>query len=147
MARWNIHQEGGKLLDDKLINDALNWLRAKGYESVLTPYQKGLSHFLQAHVKKDAFSDVITDMYESLEALAKIVTGKPEKDLSGNRELFMSKVNASDSYKVLLKDYIDYANLFRHAEKPSKPRPTISEREVESFVYLTGVFLRLAMPD
>ena len=90
--------------------------------------------------------DVVTDLYESLEALAKLVTGRPDKDLSGNRELFLRKVNASDAYKSLLKDYIDYANHFRHAESPAKPKPTVSEREAESFVYLTGVFIRLAIP-
>jgi hypothetical protein len=46
--------------------------------------------------------------FQSLEALAKIVTERPDKDLSANREMFPVKVKASDDYKQLLKDYIDY---------------------------------------
>src|SRR5438128_87602 len=72
-------RKGAQLLDDKLVNDVLHWLRHPGYESVSKPYEKGLSHFLQAHIKQDILSDVITDMYEALEALAKIVTGRPER--------------------------------------------------------------------
>ena len=82
-----------------------------------------------------------------LEALAKTVTGRPDKDLSANREMFLAKVKASDEYKQLLKDYIDYANRFRHAEREGQRRPELSRKEVESFVYLTGVFIRLAMPS
>ena len=37
---------GAKLLDDKLVNDTLYWLREKRYLSVLAPYEKGLEHFL-----------------------------------------------------------------------------------------------------
>jgi len=86
-------------------------------------------------------------MYEAVEALAKVVTGRQGKDLSQNRELFISKVDASDAYKVLLKDYIDYANEFRHAEQEGEPKPVMTEREAESFVYLTGIFIRLAMTN
>ncbi len=68
------------------------------------PFEKGLKHLLEAHVKQDQLLDVITDMYEAVEALAKIVTERPNKDLSGNREMFISKVGASDAYKVLLKE-------------------------------------------
>jgi hypothetical protein len=60
---------------------------------------------------------VITDLYEAMVALAKIVTGRPEKNLSANREMFLAKVGGSDEYKQLLKDCIDYANTFRHAVK------------------------------
>jgi hypothetical protein len=84
-------------------------------------------------------------MYESLEALARIITERPERDLSANRELFISRIKVSELYKELLKVYIDYACEFRHAAVESKPRPKISQREAESFVYLTGLFIRLAL--
>jgi hypothetical protein len=64
-------------------------------------------------------------MYESLEALAKIVTDRPDKDLSGHQQLFLSKVKASDEYKQLLRDYIDYANRFRHAVTDGQSRPEL----------------------
>jgi hypothetical protein len=140
-------RKGAALLDKVLVNDPLRWLRREGYQSVLNPFEKGLSHLLFAKGRPDLLSDVITDMYESLEALAKIVTKRSTKDLSANREMFVSTLEASAAYKTLLSDYITYANTFRHATTEGQSKPHVSEREVESFVYLTGVFVRLAMPS
>ncbi len=146
-VRWesgHFIPEGARLLDDKLVNDPLRWLRARGHANVLNPYEKGLEHLLQSQKNPALLSDVVTDMYEALEALAKVTTGR-EADLSANRELFISKVKVSDAYKRLLREYIEYANDFRHAAEQGTVRPTPSAAEVEGFVYLTGTFIRLAM--
>lgn len=136
---------GARLLDDRLVNDVLGWLRVKGYENVLAPYQKGISLLLEAQVRPELLQDVITEMYEALEALAKNITGRQERDLSANRELFIKNIKASEGYKKLLSEYIDYANNFRHAAKSGERKPILSLKEVESFVYMTGIFIRLAM--
>ncbi len=136
---------GARLLDDELVNVPLRWLAEPKYESVRKPFEKGLSHYLEAQNRLDRLADVVTDMYEAVEALAKIETGRSSKDLSGNAEKFISRVEASQHHKTLLKDYIAYANEFRHAEDEGRPRPPLSEPEVESFIYLTGVFIRLAI--
>ena len=134
---------GAKMLDEKLVNESLRWLSKKEYESVLAPFSKGLEQFVHVGKRPELLSDVITDMYEATEALSKIVTGR-EKDLSANAELLIKKLRVSKSYKNILKDYISYANGFRHAQKEGRERPKISIREVESFIYLTGLFIRLA---
>lgn len=147
--RWQggrFFPEGAPILDQRLVNDLLGWLDAPELRTVLDPFQKGLRHLLDSAQRAELRADVVTDMYEALEALAKFVTGRAEKDLSANRELFIRKVRASEPYKRLLKEYIDYANDFRHAATSDSPRPAIDAREAESFVYLTGLFLRLAMP-
>jgi len=128
-------KSGAAFLDEGLVNDPLRWLRSSGYEAARTPFEKGLTHFLHATKRPELLADVVTDMYESLEALAKIVTERSDRDLSANREMFLSKVKAADEYKQLLKGYIDYANKFRHAVKPGQSRPALSEKEVESFIY------------
>jgi len=135
---------GAKLLDQQLVNEPLRWLSAPRYKNVYAPFAKGLSYFLEAEKHPESLSDVITDMYEALEALSKVVTGR-NKELSGNAELFIRKINASQHYKPILKKYITYACEFRHALEESKERPTLSVSEVESFVYLTGLFIRLAI--
>jgi hypothetical protein len=135
-----------EVLDDHLVNDPLRWLRSPAYGTVIAPYEKGLSHFLHATKRPELLADVVTDMYEALEALAKIVTSRLDNDFSGNQQLFLRKVKASEAYKLLLKDYIEYANKFRHAAKDKQGKPELSPKQVESFVYLTGVFIRLAMP-
>lgn len=134
---------GARLLDERLVNEQLRWLSEPRYRTVYEPFEKGLTHFLESETKPQLLPDVITDMYESVEALSKIVTGRPGKDLSANAQAFISKVKASDHYKRLLKEYIAYANEFRHAEREGKPRPSLSRAETESFVYLTGLFIRL----
>ncbi len=135
---------GAPLLDESLVKEPLRWLEGTKYESVRKPFSKGLSHYLEAQNRLDRLADVITDMYEAVEALAKVVTGK-DNDLSKNRELFIKNIQASDYYKQLLKDYIRYASEFRHAARLGRPRPSPSEPEVESFIYLTGLFIRLAI--
>ena len=136
---------GAPLLDEHLVNEPLRWLSEPKYESVRKPFEKGLSHYLEAQNRPDKLADVITDMYEVVEALAKIVTGKSGKDLSANAERFISEVGTSKHYKTLLRNYIAYGNEFRHAERGGRPRPPLSEPEVESFIYLTGLFIRLAI--
>lgn len=138
-------RSGAGLLDQELVNEPLRWLADPKYENVRVPFQKGLTHFVNAEKQPQLLSDVITDMYEALETLSKIVTERPEKDLSANRELLIKKIGASDQYKTILKDYIDYACEFRHGVGQGQTKPTLTQSEVESFVYLTGLFIRLAI--
>jgi hypothetical protein len=144
--QWpNFVPTGARLLDERLIHDPLHWLDEPKYRAVYDPFKNGLSHFRESHWKPHLLNNAITEMYEVVEALAKIVTGRPNKEPSGNAELFISKIKASDHHKKLLKDYIAYAGDFRHAEDPPGARPVPSRDEVESFMYLTGVFIRLAV--
>jgi hypothetical protein len=135
---------GAKELDDQLVNRPLEWLRAKHLDSVLLPFEKGLRHLLQTMREPELRWNVITDMYESVEALAKAITARKGRDLSSNRELFLKAVNASEGYKKILKAYIEYANEFRHAAETNQRKPLPSAEETESFVYLTGLFVRMA---
>ena len=135
---------GAPLLDKKLVRDVLGWARERKYETVRAPFEKGLRHFLESTKHPELLLDVVTDIYEALEAVAKIVTGR-DVDLSSNRERFIKAVRAPERYKKLLKEYVDYGCDFRHAADAVEPRPILSPEEVESFVYLTGIFIRFAM--
>lgn len=135
---------GAKLLDEALLNEPLRWLSDPRYKSVYDPFAKGLSHYLEATSKPERLADVVTDMYEAIEALARITTGK-DKDLSGNREAFIKAAKLSDHYKQLLRNYVEYGSEFRHAVRLGRPRPPLTEPEIEAFVYLTGLFIRLAI--
>jgi hypothetical protein len=57
--------------------------------------------------------------------------------------LLIKKLGLGERHKMLLKEYINYANEYRHAV--DQPRATIGGSEAESFVYLTGWFIRLAV--
>lgn len=138
-------KKGAKNLDDVLVNGLLHWLSDPKYQNVLVPFKKGLSHFLVGGENPERRGDAVTDMYEALEALAGIVTGRPSNDLASNRELFISKLGLPDPYKKMLKEYIDYGCQFRHALKEVKLRRWPSVQETEAFVYFTGIFTRLAI--
>jgi hypothetical protein len=131
---------GSALLDEKLVNDVLESIAKQ--DGVLVPFRKGLDHFLHSNNKPELLSDVVTDMHEALEAQAKITAGN-DKDLSANAELFISKLNVSNEYKPILKGYISYANEFRLAAEKGQKKDPPSRRETESFIYITGLFLRL----
>ncbi len=146
--RWRngtFFPSGAKLLDDSLVDENLQWLSEPRYQNVLAPFQKGLSDFLQGQRDPNKLIDAVRDMYEALEAMAKVITRKRGRDLSGNRELFVNKLNLSNYYKKMLSDYIGYGCNFRHGLDISKTRTPPLFQEVEAFIYTTGLFLRLAI--
>lgn len=138
------YPSGAKLLDDALINENLKWLSDQGYAGVLEPFEKGLRHFLEARKQPEKLADTVTDMYEALEAMARIATGM-NKELSANKEKFISVLELSNHYKNMLNDYIDYGCEYRHAVKPGEKRKPAKRNEVEAFFYTTGLFIRLAI--
>jgi uncharacterized protein YaaR (DUF327 family) len=137
-------KSGAKLLDEELVNEPLQWLSDAKYKSVLAPFKKGLSDFLLATKETERHKDVVTDMYEALEAMAKVVCDNG-KDLSANRESFVSRLGLSEYYKKMMRDFIEFANEFRHAEEQRKSRIKLTTQEVEAFVYMTGLYIRLAI--
>ena len=146
--RWEKGQflpSGAPVLDEKLVDDVLGILSSSQHKGVSDPFKKGLDHFLNSIKKPELLPDVLRDMYDALEALAKIICDN-DRDLSANREKFVSGLKLADSYKRMLKEYIEYANDFaRHAGPDGKQKPLPSRREVEGFMYLTGLFIRLAL--
>ena len=137
---------GAESLDNELLNDPLKWLRDRGYSTVTDPFEKARHHFLEAESQPKVLSDVITDAYEALEALTKIVLDN-NQDLSKNREKFVSKIKGKEFHKKILKEYVDYGCKYRHAADPKAPRPQPTIAEAEFFLYFTGTFLRLAMEN
>ena len=146
--RWEKGQflpSGAPVLDEKLVDDVLGILSSSQHKGVSDPFKKGLDQFLNSIKKPELLLDVLRDMYDALEALAKIICDN-DRDLSANREKFVSELKLADSYKRMLKEYIEYANEFaRHAGPDGKQKPLPSRKEVEGFMYLTGLFIRLAL--
>lgn len=135
---------GAKLLDEALVNENLKWISNLHLDQILVPFEKGLKHFLEAQKQPEKLADTVTDMYESLEAMANI-TCDNDRDLSANREQFINKLVLSNYYKKMLHEFIEYANQYRHAMKPGEKREPPKRNEVEAFFYTTGLFIRLAI--
>ena len=134
------------MLDNKIVNDPLDWLKRRGYSTVIQPFEKALRDFVEIGSRPDSLSDVIKDAYEALEALAKIVLNN-NQDLSKNREKFVSEIKGKAFHKKVLKEYVNYGCDYRHASKPKLPRPQPTIAEAEFFLYFTGTFIRLAMEN
>ena len=134
--------KGAELLDKQLVRDSLDWINVPRYKTVYEPLRKSLRHFLESDKDSTRLYDAITDAYEALEALSKIVTGR-DVTLDKNRELFIRKLKISHDYKEILKTYIEYAHKYRHALSKGEARKPLIKEEVESYIYLTGVFIRL----
>jgi hypothetical protein len=129
------YPSGTKLLDKKLVEDVLDWL------SKFPDEKKDFENALKALMAKRD-NDAISDCYNCVEGtVRKILNSK--KTLDGNREDLLIKLNISQEWKSLLNNFITYANEYkRHAsEKRHKTNPN----EVEAFVYLTGLIIRLCI--
>ena len=136
---------GAKLLDEQLVNESLLWLADNRYENVRIPFQNGLKTFLEINKDSSRLDAVVLNMYKAMEALAKIVTGRSSKDLSANTELLINKLKLNRFYANTLNNYIKYANEYcRHGGGESKPEVVLNPNEVETFIYITGIFIRLA---
>ncbi|MCJ7497985.1 MAG: hypothetical protein MUO78_07620 [candidate division Zixibacteria bacterium] len=126
------YQSGAKELDEKLVEDSLDWL--ENY-----PNEKG--NFLKAienHTSKK-YDDVVIDCYLVIEGLARKVL-KNKKTLENNREELLRKIGLSQEWKAFLNNYINYANeIKRHA---SDKRRSINPSEVEAYLYFTGLLVR-----
>ena len=86
--------------------------------------------------------DVIINCYLAVEGIARDILGN-KKTLDNNREELIKKIGLSQEWKALLSNFINYANEFkRHA---SEKRHSLNPIEVEAFLYLSGVLLRMAI--
>ncbi len=136
------YPKGARLLDNKLVNDPLDWLKNNGLSNIYEPFNKALYHLLRSHKDKRFLEDAVTDAYDALEAIAKEVCGT-DKKFDDIRELFVSKIKTSQKFKDITKDMSMYAHLFRHGASKTKPKPKPTVAEVETFIYIVGILIRL----
>lgn len=134
---------GAKLLDQKLVDDPLEWLNNLGYTNVLQPFRKSLEHFLHSKKNPELLSDSITDAFDALESMAKEVCGN-NRTFDANREQFISKIKTSREFRTISKELTQYAHSFRHGASGSNPKPNPSQEEVEAYIYSVGILIRVA---
>jgi len=127
------YRSGAKELDEKLIEEPFKWL--DDFPNEKADYLKAAAGY--SNKKLD---DVIINCYLAVEGVARNILGN-KKTLDNNREGLMQRLGLSREWKALLGNFITYANEFkRHA---SENRHNLNSVEVEGFLYLTGVLLRM----
>ncbi len=124
---------GAEILDEKLLTEPFMWLDK--YPDEKKDFEKAVTCFLEKKMDQ-----VIINCYLTIEGLARTVLGN-NKVLDNNRDDLVKTIGVSQDWKSILSNFIKYANEFkRHA---SKNRHDINVSEVEAFLYLTGLLVRL----
>lgn len=134
-ADGEFYPSGAKILDEKLIDDPLGWLQK--YPPIKEHYGNALKDYYNKQ-----YNDSVGNCYLALEGFVRSVLGN-DRTLDNNKEDLLKYIDISQEWKAILNKFIDYANEYkRHA---SKKLHEVKPREVEAFVYFTGLLLRLLL--
>jgi hypothetical protein len=135
---WNqgmFYPSGAPELDKPLIEETLGWL--KDFPDERADFLKALTGYANKRL-----DEVIINCYVAVESMARTVLSN-SKTLENNREGLVKKLGLSQTWKSLLSNFISYANEFeRHA---SESRHSLNPIEVEGFLYMSGLILRMAI--
>jgi hypothetical protein len=127
------YPSGARELDEPLVEETFKWLA--DFPNEKADYLKAVTSYASKQ-----FGEVITRCYVAVEGVARNILGN-SRTLDNNREALMEKLGLSQEWKALLSNFIRYANEFqRHA---SENRHNLNPIEVEGFLYMTGVLLRM----
>lgn len=134
-----LYPKGVKLLDEKTINDVLNWLSS--YPRVQKSFGSALEKYMSKHYKRN----IIDDLRVSLELLLRIILKnrkRLEKQTSPLGKFLKSKKvprEIRNMYTTLLDYYSKYQNEYaKHDDK-------VDNRELEFTIYLTGTLMRFLL--
>lgn len=127
------YPSGAKELDEQLIEEAFGWLDSFPEEKRL--FSNALEEYL--HGKLDA---VLYNCYLVLEGLVRKILDN-DRTLDKNVASLLTHIKLSQEWKSILERFLDYAHEYsRHA---SSKRSAIEPAEVEAFLYMTGLLVRL----
>ena len=129
-----------KLLDEKVVNDVLDWLIS--YPKVLKSFKSALEKYQDKIYQRN----LIDDLRLSLELLFKEILNNNNKSLE-NQEKPLSEYleqknvpkELNNMYWKLIDYYTKYQNNYaKHDDK-------VDSSEIEFIIYLTGTFMRFLM--
>ena len=135
------YPKGAKLLDEKIVNDVLDWL-------VLYPkVQKSFKSALEKYQNKIFQRNLIDDLRLSLELLFRKLLNN-NKNLE-NQEKFLAeylkKKNVPKELRNMYWKLIDYYNKFQNNYAKHNDKMKVDSSEIEFILYLTGTFIRFLL--
>lgn len=129
------YPSGAKFLDKELVEDALDWLN--NYPKEKKDFEKALRALMEKRC-----DDVLSNCYNCVEGMAREILNN-NKTLRSNKEPLLKKIGLPGAWGKFLSYFIGYADEYkRHA---SKKRHQENPNEVEAFLYLTGLIIRLCI--
>jgi hypothetical protein len=133
---WNdgmFYPSGARELDEPLVEETFKWLA--DFPNEKADFLKAVTGYANKQL-----GEVIINCYVAVEGVARAILDN-KKTLDNNRDGLMKRLQLSQEWKALLSNFINYANEFkRHA---SENRHKLNPVEVEGFLYMTGVLLRM----
>lgn len=134
------YPNGAKLLDEKIVNDVLDWLIS--YPKV----QKSFKSALGKYQDKAYQRNLIDDLRLSLELLLKKILNNRKKSLENQREplgKYLEQKNVPKELKNMYWKLIDYYTKYQN--NYAKHEDKVDSSEIEFIIYLTGIFMRFLM--
>ncbi len=134
------YPKGSKLLDEKVINDVLDWLIS--YPKV----QENFKSALEKYQDKIYQRNLIDDLRLSLELLLKKILNNRKKSLENQREplgKYLEQKNVPKELKNMYWKLIDYYTKYQN--NYAKHEDKVDSSEIEFIIYLTGIFIRFLM--
>jgi|GEM_PF-1472425 len=141
--RWNegmFYPSGAEALDEKLIDDILGVLQENNRKSIFIAYKKGIKEFLESRKDKSKLKNVVRDMQLALDETSKVLL--VDKNVGFKHLLKDKNWDEIVKNKFYQKIFIQL-NEFADKLAKHKAEAAFNEHEVETFVYLTGIFIRL----
>ena len=133
------YSKGAKLLDEKSVNDVLDWLIS--YPKV----QKSLKSALEKYQNKIYQRNLIDDLRLSLELFFKEILNNNKSLENQEKTLseYLEQKNVPKELKNMFWKLIDYYTKYQN--NYAKHGDKVDSLEIEFMIYLTGTFIRFLM--
>ena len=130
---------GAKLLDEKLVNDNLDWLAE--YPESYETFKSALQEF----ETKGKERDVVDKLRLSLELLLKNILQNKKSLENQEKEIgsYLKAKNVSAEISNMFWKILDYYSKYQNSK--AKHGNTVPTDEVEFILYLTGTFMRFLL--
>jgi hypothetical protein len=136
-----LYPKGARLLDDKNVNDVLEWL--SGYPVVSKHFENALELFLRNDSSQ--YRNLLDELRTAMERLVRKILGN-RKNLENQKDLLLgwmkqrkTHVQVRNLYNTLLVFFGQYQN------EAVKHGNGWQEVEIEYMIYLTGTFMRFLL--
>ncbi len=140
--KWSdgmFYKSGAPILDEVLIDNILGVLNNENGKRILASFQKGLKEFMEANKDNHKLKNAVLDMQLVLDEASKILLNEKNAGFSN----LLKDKNWDNIIKNKYYQKI-FFQLNEFGDKLAKHNFTeLDKNEVEIFIYLTGLFLRL----
>lgn len=135
----NFYRKGVDEFDKPLLLEPLVWLEP--YANAKRYFSEALNDYLQRE-----YPDVITKCYSAVESIVKTICDS-NKTLDHLVPDLLKRLELPEHWKAILVNYCKYAHEYasRHGKKESGKEVEVSPKDVEAYLYFTGLIIRLVI--